>query len=373
MLTVEDLHDDVNINEVPNRTADGLYDDPSADAGPHQMAEAEASTINEHCGVHVDVEKAEHRAAMESFTHCSAFLFETNPLYTTESNADEDPLIPLSAQRPADSFHRTSPAPQTKQYNWSVPDPSSMGAPSAQSSPGTSALALHVPTRDAADEQFATKTSQEWNIDSPEVTSVTLFDEAHMQMLVDQMYFSAVDPFAALKAYLKRRRYRALDVFMEIDKDRSKHIDIHEFTRFVKRVVPNMTKEEMRNLFHHLDLNRDRKIAYKEIAEYMSIKHNIEDDVRKRTSHMRITVNHMGPQMNDLFHRLAGWQVDRWGQISHEELQQNLAVELPKCTTTHLRCLTEEVVSIVDQSGRVAVRDVIFILKAVWMHETKAN
>lgn len=76
MLTVEDLHDDVNINEVPNRTADGLYDDPSADAGPHQMAEAEASTINEHCGVHVDVEKAEHRAAMESFTHCSAFLFE---------------------------------------------------------------------------------------------------------------------------------------------------------------------------------------------------------------------------------------------------------------------------------------------------------
>lgn len=170
-------------------------------------------------------------------------------------------------------------------------------------------MALHVPTRDAADEQFATKTSQEWNIDSPEVTSVTLFDEAHMQMLVDQMYFSAVDPFAALKvptfvffmyachhasvslmcvpphaldcvvkisegvswactsvgtflkaqlrlinscgclsfllsstldmeraeqAYLKRRRYRALDVFMEIDKDRSKHIDIHEFTRFVK-------------------------------------------------------------------------------------------------------------------------------------------
>lgn len=36
------------------------------------------------------------------------------------------------------------------------------------------------------------------------------------------------------QAYLKQRRYRTVDVFMEIDKDHSNHIDINEFTRFIK-------------------------------------------------------------------------------------------------------------------------------------------
>jgi len=246
------------------------------------------------------------------------------------------------------------------------------GPPSAQSSPGADALALPVLASDATNEQLAAKPPQEWNIESPEVTSVTLFDEARTDVVVDVMYGSVDELFAALEAYRTRRRYRAVDMFMEIDKDHSGEIDIKELIHFVRRVVPDMTEVQMRRLYRRLDQNRDGKVTYKEVANYMSMNHNVEHAARMSTSHMRKAVIHMGLQMDDVFRRLAGWRVDQKGQISHEELRRNLAAELSNYTASHLRHLTAELLSVVDQGGRVAVYDVIVVLKAVWLHEVQA-
>lgn len=48
---------------------------------------------------------------------------------------------------------------------------------------------------------------------------------------------------------------------------------------------------------------RDGKLVYKEVAEYMSMKLNTEDNVKMYTSPMREALTQMGPQMDDVFHR----------------------------------------------------------------------
>lgn len=48
---------------------------------------------------------------------------------------------------------------------------------------------------------------------------------------------------------------------------------------------------------------RDGKVTYKEVANYMSMNHNVEHAARMSTSHMRKAVIHMGLQMDDVFRR----------------------------------------------------------------------
>jgi Ca2+-binding EF-hand superfamily protein len=63
------------------------------------------------------------------------------------------------------------------------------------------------------------------------------------------------------------KKYRALELFREIDKNRDGNLKIQEVMTFVKRVVPDVTDMQAARFRVALDANGDGKVTYKEVRE----------------------------------------------------------------------------------------------------------
>jgi Ca2+-binding EF-hand superfamily protein len=85
----------------------------------------------------------------------------------------------------------------------------------------------------------------------------------------DVLYGSAEEIFAKMEQYRRTHKYRVLELFREIDKNRDGDLRIQEVMRFVKRIVPDVTDVQAARFRMVLDVNGDGKVTYKEVREHV--------------------------------------------------------------------------------------------------------
>jgi len=81
----------------------------------------------------------------------------------------------------------------------------------------------------------------------------------------DVLYGSAEEIFAKIEQYRREHKYRVLELFREIDKNRDGDLKIQEVMTFVKRVVPDVTDVQAARFRIALDANGDGKVTYNEV------------------------------------------------------------------------------------------------------------
>jgi len=71
-----------------------------------------------------------------------------------------------------------------------------------------------------------------------------------------------------LHGYLKERISTVHAIFWEFDKDRSGHIDVHEFQKAMAKIEAPLSNEEAQTVFKHIDGhgNSDGRVEYKELV-----------------------------------------------------------------------------------------------------------
>ena len=71
-----------------------------------------------------------------------------------------------------------------------------------------------------------------------------------------------------MASYMKDRVSTVIAIFWEFDKDRSGHIDVHEFQKAMAKIEAPLSNEEAKTVFNHIDGhgNSDGKVEYKELV-----------------------------------------------------------------------------------------------------------
>jgi hypothetical protein len=64
------------------------------------------------------------------------------------------------------------------------------------------------------------------------------------------------------------KKYRALELYREIDKNRDGNLKLQEVMKFVKRIVPDVTEVQAARFRAALDANGDGTVTYKEVREH---------------------------------------------------------------------------------------------------------
>lgn len=89
-----------------------------------------------------------------------------------------------------------------------------------------------------------------------------------MDATADVLYGSAEEIFAKIEQYRRTHKYRVLELFREIDKNRDGDLKIQEVLHFVKRILPDVTDVQAARFRVALDANGDGKVTYKEVREH---------------------------------------------------------------------------------------------------------
>ena len=71
--------------------------------------------------------------------------------------------------------------------------------------------------------------------------------------------------------YLKERISTVHAIFWEFDKDRSGHIDVHEFQKAMAKIEAPLSNEEAQTVFNHIDRDGSGTVEYKELVSALKV------------------------------------------------------------------------------------------------------
>jgi len=194
------------------------------------------------------------------------------------------------------------------------------------------------------------------------------FEHNTMEQVHNYIHANTDEIFAKLEAYRKRKGYRAVDMFLEMDKDRSGQLSIRELLRFIRKHFPEVTEDQVRRFDQFLDTNGDGKVSFKEIAEAMKHSKDMGRAIRYKQQHPHIQtlIKLLGEKMNDV---LDLFPRSKQGFISKAKFQKSLLTMVPELSEEDVVKICSELFPIVVQKSNqhsvIAMRDVVLTLKAV--------
>jgi hypothetical protein len=78
------------------------------------------------------------------------------------------------------------------------------------------------------------------------------FNRDDLHACAEKVYGGVEYIYALLEAYRVQKRWRAVEMFREIDKDRDGNLSVDELVRFVQRIVPDVGAPQVRAPCHQL-------------------------------------------------------------------------------------------------------------------------
>eukprot|EP00854_Cymbomonas_tetramitiformis_P024289 gene24289-29504_t len=172
------------------------------------------------------------------------------------------------------------------------------------------------------------------------------------------------DIFAILHEYLASQRTRALELFREFDRNRSGDLDKRELTNLVLRLMPDVSKPELKYFQAMIDIDGDGRTTFAELNEMVKVCRQAGAQARTKQLlledmklDLRNLVHNSRAEAIRLFHE---FDLDRSGYLEHSEVVRMMRFLKPSVSLSDLRFLLANLFIIdVDEDGRVSVEELL--------------
>jgi len=194
------------------------------------------------------------------------------------------------------------------------------------------------------------------------------FSQDELDLVVDSIFGDVHMIFAEIENYRRLKRYRLMDLFRLVDKDNSGEVRISELLKLVEEIMPDLTPGLLQRFVSHLDTRGIGRVSYKSMSNAMKRSMLLKRSVQKplSTKRLHVLVDALGENL--LYDTLNTWHLSNNGYLTVAQTVENLRWALPDMPMETLQSVADELISLISNKGKLAVRDIMLVLKAVSIH-----
>lgn len=162
--------------------------------------------------------------------------------------------------------------------------------------------------------------------------------------------------------YLRANQSRALELFREFDKEGKGHLNAKQAARLVERLLPGSRERDVRYFLAMVDLDRDNKVTYRNLADAVKEARDVTQGVKQRRRAAFAAVYRLRDAIRgketEARRLLETYDIDSSGSLEVDELAVLLRELCPGLSSGELRYIVANAFHFdADSDGRISLED----------------